>query len=324
MITYRKLTRYPKAAPSLIGMSLAAFDTLYEEFEAAHEERLATATHTRRTRQVRQRAVGAGRRHTCTLRDRLLMALFWLRVYTTYAVMGFLFELDPTTVEDNVKDVPATLDWMTSFTHERPGAERTKLRSADAVMDAFPHVRLVIDAKEQRVQRPQAGKGDDGQPQDRQKPYYSGKKKTHTLKNQVAFRPDGRIEAVSASVPGGATHDLTLLRQTNLLAQLADGEAAMLDKGYDGIRNDFPALSLYLPYKARRNHPLTPEQKAYNRHLSTYRMGVEHTMAQLNKFQVLAQVFRHDRTAHSWLFRIVAGLVNRQIQATPLKTYAAA
>ena len=324
MITYTRLTRHPEAARSLIGMSLPAFDALYAEFEVAHEERLATATHTRRTRQPRQRAVGAGRRYTYSLRDRLLMTLFWLRVYTTYAVMGFLFELDRTVIEDNVKDVLATLDSMTSFTYERPTAERAKLCSAAAVMDAFPDVRLVIDAKEQRIQRPKAGKDDDGNSLDRQKPYYSGKKKTHTLKNQVAIRPDGLIEAVSASVPGGATHDLTLLRQSQLLAQLTEGQAAMFDKGYDGIRNDFPELSLYLPYKARRNHPLTPEQKAYNRHLSKYRIVVEHTMAQLNKFQVLAQVFRHARSAHSWIFRIVAGLVNRQLQATPLKTYAAA
>jgi hypothetical protein len=279
---------------------------------------------TRRTRQPRQRAVGAGRRYTYSLRDRLLMTLVWLRVYTTYAVMGFLFDLDPTNVEDNVKAVLATLEQMSSFAYERPAAQRHKLRSLAAVMDAFPDVRLVIDATEQRVQRPQAGQDDDGQPQDRQKPYYSGKKKTHTLKTQVAVAPDGRIEAVSASVPGGATHDLTLLRQTNLLAHLTEGEAAMLDKGYDGIRNDFPALALYLPYKARRNHPLTPEQKAYNRHLAKYRIVVEHTIAQLNKFQVLAQVYRHARTAHSQIFRIVAALVNRQITATPLKSYATA
>jgi hypothetical protein len=324
MITYNKLTRRPAAARSLIGMSLPAYDKLYEEFEAAHAQRLQAMSQTRRTRQPRQRAVGAGRRYTYSLRDRLLMTLFWLRVYTTYAVMGFLFDLDPTNVEDNVKDVLATLECMSSFASERPAAERNKLRSVAAVMDAFPDVRLVIDAKEQRIQRPQPGKDDEGQPQDRQKPYYSGKKKTHTLKNQVAVAPDGRIEAVSASVPGGATHDLTLLRQTQLLTQLAEGEAAMLDKGYDGIRNDFPDRSLYLPDKARRNHPLTPEQKASNRHLSRYRIVVEHTIAQLNQFQVLAQVYRHARTTHTQIFRIVAGLVNRQITATPLKSYAAA
>jgi DDE superfamily endonuclease/Helix-turn-helix of DDE superfamily endonuclease len=324
MITYHKLTRRPAVARSLIGMSLAAFDRLYAEFEAAHSQRLQALTHTRRTRQPRQRAVGAGRRYTYSLCDRLLMTLFWLRVYTTYAVMGFLFELDRSAVEDNIKEVLATLEQMSSFRCERPAAERSKLRSLAAVMDAFPDVRLVIDAKEQRIQRPKAGQDDEGQPQDRQKPYYSGKKKTHTLKTQVAVAPDGRIEAVSASVPGGATHDLTLLRQTNLLAHLAEDEAAMLDKGYDGIRNDFPSLSLYLPFKARRNHPLTAEQKAHNRHLAKYRIVVEHTIAQLNQFQVLAQVYRHARTTHSQIFRIVAALVNRQITATPLKAYATA
>jgi hypothetical protein len=53
-----------------------------------------------------------------------------------------------------------------------------------------------------------------------------------------------------------------------------------------------------------------------------HRIVVEHTIAQMNKFQVLRQVFRHKRESHTQLVRIVAGLVNRQIQGTPLKTYA--
>jgi hypothetical protein len=323
MITYPRLQRHPEAAKSLIGMSLNAFDALYAEFEDAHQERLAAMIHTRRTRQPRQRAVGAGRRHTYDLRDRLLMSLFWLRVYTTYAVIGFLFDIDRTRAEDNIKDVLVTLDQMTHFTYERPAPEREKMRSPAAVMDAFPEVRLVIDAKEQRVQRPQVSQDADDDP-DPQRPYYSGKKKTHTLKSQVAVGPDGRIEAVSASVPGGAVHDLTLLRRSRLLHELGPGEGAMLDKGYVGIGKDFPDLPLYLPFKAHRNHPLTVEQKAYNRHLSKYRIVVEHTIAQLSRFQALTQVFRHGRSAHSHIVRIVAGLVNRQIQTTPLKTYATA
>ena len=82
------------------------------------------------------------------------------------------------------------------------------------------------------------------------------------------MRPDGTLVAVSESVPGGAHHDLTLLRQSGLLDRLDTGEAAMMDKGYDGITNDYPDTTLYLPFKARRNHPLTDEQKAYNRPLA--------------------------------------------------------
>lgn len=325
MITYEKLTRRPKSAPSVIGMSLSSFDELFTEFEVVHTKRLAEMKITRREGNPRKRAMGAGNKHRYSLRDRLLMTLFWLRVYTTYEVMGFFYELDKTNIEDNLKDILASLEQMTTFSYEHPKEkQQKKLRSVGGVMDAFPDVRLVIDAKEQRVYRPKNKKDDDGKLEDLQKPYYSGKKKTHTLKNQFAVRPDGLIEAVSESVPGGANHDIALLRQTNLLAELEEDEAAMMDKGYDGIKKDYPDTCIYQPYKARRNHPLTDEQKVYNHFLSGYRIVVEHTLAQMNKFQVLAQVYRHQRDGHTQIVRVVAGLVNRKIQVTPLKTYSVA
>lgn len=324
MITYEKLCKKPQVAKSLIGMSLAELTSFYVEFEKAHEERLQASQKTRRGHKKRRRGVGAGRKHKYDLRDRLLMTLFWLKAYTTYELLGFFYDLDKTNIEDNLTLILETLEGMTAFEFERPALERKKLHSVTEVMDAFPDVRLIIDGKEQRVERPKNKKDNDGNVQDLQKPYYSGKQKTHTIKNQVAVAPHGRIDAVSESVPGGATHDLQLLRQTDLLSQLGDDEAAMMDKGYDGIVADYPDKKLYLPYKARRNHPLTEEQKAYNRFLAKYRIVVEHTMAQLNKFQILVQRFRHQLDKHSRIFRIVAGLVNRRIQLHPLKRYSPA
>ena len=329
MITYTNIARRPSVCPSLIGMSLTAFDTLYHDFECAHQQRLAQTDRTRRNQLPRQRAIGAGRRHTYALRDRLLMALFWLKVYTTYEVIGFLFSLNKTNAEDNIKSVLATLEAMTTFTLERADAQHKKHRSVAAVMDAFPDVRLVIDAKEQRILRPKNNKDAQGNLNDIQKPFYSGKKKCHTLKNEIGVAPDGAIDVLSESVPGGANHDLTLCRKTKILDKLlpvdpqdaAAHQAAMTDKGYDGLRKDYPNHRIYQPYKARRGHPLTQEQKDYNRHLSSYRIVVEHTNAQLNKFAVLSQVYRHARENHTQTVRVVAGLVNRQIAVTPLKSY---
>jgi transposase len=320
MITYAKLLKKPQVARSLVGMNLVEFEQFYAEFEDAHTERLQASQKTRGN-QKRQRAVGAGRKHKYDLRDRLLMTMFWLKVYMTYELLGFFYDLNKTNIEDNLNLILETLVGMTRFNFERPKAERKKLHSVEEVMDAFPDARLIIDAKEQRVERPKNKKDKDGNVQDRQKPYYSGKKKTHTIKNQAAVSPTGLIEHASESVPGGATHDVNLLRQTDLLSNLDDDEAAMMDKGYDGIAADYPDKKLYLPFKARRNHPLTEEQKAYNRFLAKYRIVVEHTMAQLNKFQILAQRFRHQLTRHSAIFRIVCGLVNRRIQLRPLKQY---
>jgi DDE superfamily endonuclease/Helix-turn-helix of DDE superfamily endonuclease len=318
MITYPRLSRKPTAFRSMTGLTPAEFEALLEDFLAAQVRRRQAATRTKRSRQPRCRAVGAGHPYAHDDRSRLLMTLIWLRVYPTYEVLGLLFDLEKSNAWENVQDVLATLETLADFPFERPTAERKKLGSVAAVMDAFPQVRLVIDAKEQRVERPE---GDD-----RQRPYYSGKKKAHTIKNQIAVAPDGRIEAVSDSVPGGANHDLRLLRDTALLHRLdpeAD-EGAMLDKGYTGIAKDHPELPLFLPHKARRNHPLTEEQRDWNRLVARYRIVVEHVIAQLNRFQALRQVFRSAIGRHRGVIRVVAALVDRRIRIVPLKTYAAA
>ena len=336
MITYHNTHRRPAAFTSLFGFSVAAFEALFLEFAPAHQDRLAQSAVTRKDGTPRQRKAGAGRKFRHDLRDRLLLALFWLRVYPTLEVLGFFFSLDKTSAEDNLKDILATLEAMTSFALEHPDKTRRKLRTVAQVMDAFPDVAIVIDAKEQRLQRPKNPKTSASREAEAtekvasnpeanvQKPYSSGKKKCHTLKTQLGVRPDGTIVAVSVSVPGGANHDLTLLRQSRLLDALDTGEAAMRDKGYDGITKDYPDTTLYLPFKARRNHPLTDEQKTYNRFLSKYRIVVEHTHAQLNVFQVLVQTSRHCRHKHGQIVRIVAGLVNRRIANQPLKSYIAA
>ncbi len=128
-------------------MPLATFDQLYTKFAEAHRERLRQGKLTRRTKAGRERAVGAGRKHRYDLRDRLLMTLFWLHAYTTYEVLGFFYELNKTNIEDNLKDVLATLATMTTFSFERPSIGRPKFGSPEAVLAAFPDIRLMIDGQ---------------------------------------------------------------------------------------------------------------------------------------------------------------------------------
>src|SRR5688500_18869251 len=152
MITYEKICKKPQVANSLIGMALAEFEKLYAEFELAHRARESALQNTRRHKVKRRRAVGAGRKHKYSLRDRLLMTLFWLRAYTTYEVLGFFYDLDKTTVEDTLKIVLDTLAGMTTYKFELPQTEVPKLRSVQEVIDTFPDICLIINAKEQRVE----------------------------------------------------------------------------------------------------------------------------------------------------------------------------
>jgi hypothetical protein len=320
MFDYETLTRYPSAFRSLTGMNPEDFESLFVEFTAAQQGRR-QRSRTTRSGQPRQRAAGGGHPFAHDDRHRLLMALVWLRLYPTYELLGFFFGLHKRNAQLNVRAVLDILDTFDDFPFDRPGRDRRKLSTTEQVMTAFPSVRLVIDGKEQRVQRPQAS-------HEAQKPYYSGKKKTHTLKCQIAVGPDGLIESVSLSVPGGATHDVTLLRESELLKQLGAGEGAMVDKGYDGIAKDYPEVPIIIPFKARRNRPLTAAEKAYNKVVAGSRIVVEHAMAQLNRFTVLRQVYRgwHTRhgKAHSQVVRVVATLVNRRTRVRPLKRYATA
>jgi transposase len=317
MITYESLRRHPAAFRSLTGHTPEQFDALFAAFAPAHSQRRHQATTTRKEGWPRKRKVGGGPRHRHDLQTRLLLALFWLRVYPTFQVLGFFFSLNATNVHEAVHDLLATLASLPQFPFERPAPDRKKLRSIAAVMDAFPDVRLVIDAKEQRIQRPKSSKEDD-----RQRPYYSGKKKCHTLKNEIAVQPDGSVGAVSSSVPGGGIHDLKLLRLTRLMDRVdpAD-EAVRVDKGYEGLGKYSPQHTIYHPFKAKRNRPLTEEEKAYNRQISRYRIVVEHTNAQLNQYQALSQVYRHTLKGHSRVVRVVAYLVDRRIRERPLKSY---
>jgi hypothetical protein len=229
MFRYDDLCRHPTAFPSLTGLNRAEFDELVPRFERAERELRARSATTRREGRPRVNAPGAGPRHAHDARNRLMMALVWLRVYPTCEVLGFFFGPHKRNAQLNVRAALAALDPLDDFPPDRPSRERPKLRSAAGVMAAFPQVRLVIGGKEQRVNRPRG--------YDAQEPYYSGKEEAHTVKVQVVVDTRGRITTVGPSVPGGANHDLTLLRGSGVLEALGEGEAAMLDRGYVGVGN---------------------------------------------------------------------------------------
>jgi IS5 family transposase len=315
MLRLDQLTTKPRAFVSLTGLTPAEFEALFGAFAPAYQCYRAAADTTRRDRQPRRRAPGAGAPHALDLRHRLLLALVWLKVYPTFEVLGLLFDLDKGNARRNLLEALEVLELLDDFPFDRDPKDRARLGSVAAVMAAFPAVRLVIDSKEQRIYRPGGGHA-------RQKPFYSGKKKAHTLKTQVAVAPDGVIAAISPGVPG-SVNDVRLLRETRLLGRLADGEAAMGDKGYEGADKG-ETVTLLIPKKERQRNPCTEEDQARNRQIARSRIVVEHTLAQLNRFTVLRQVYRGGRMRHSQVVRAVAVLVNRRIRVTPLKRYAAA
>src|SRR3972149_11394972 len=160
MTVYEKLCRRPVVFRSLTGLSIGEFETLYQQVVDAIER----YDETRLEQGDRQRAVGAGRRYDHDARNRLLMAMIWLRVYPTYEVLGFIFELDKSNICRNLKGVLTVLREQLGDEVKWPDQERRK-QKMDQFMQEFPEVAAIVDATEQPTQRPQDP--------DEQKRYYS-------------------------------------------------------------------------------------------------------------------------------------------------------
>jgi hypothetical protein len=157
MISYENASQYPTAFHRLFGCSVNDFDALYAEFTVAYVQRLVQSTLTRKEAKPRKRKRGAGRRFKHALRERLLLAMFWLQVYPTLELLGHFFELDKTSVEDNLKEMLATLSTMAGFALEYPDRHRRKLRTLEQVREVFPEVALVMEGKQTEKPTPRDG-----------------------------------------------------------------------------------------------------------------------------------------------------------------------
>ncbi len=155
MLTCQNARQCPEAFHRLFGISVKEFDALYVAFADAYARRLAQSTLTRKRSTPRKRRPGAGPHFKHTLRDRLLLALFWLRVYPTLELLGSCFSLDKTSAEDNLKDVLATLETMAEFALEHPSKHGSKRHTLEQVLEAFPDLALFLDAAPPATPRPQ-------------------------------------------------------------------------------------------------------------------------------------------------------------------------
>ncbi len=325
----------------MTGLSVEQFQCLEHRVTPRYEALVRSQTE----RADRKRAPGGGLKSRHGLTERLLMTMVWLRLYLTCEAVGVMFEVDKGTVSRFTRPILAilrdlgedTLGWpeearelsepepdepttdsLTPPTETPAGSPppdepwqdepcpdpTDTARVVTPDQTSCPDHLAIVDATEQRTER--AGK------YAVQKQYYSGKRKTHTIKTQIVVSETGRIRHVADSMPG-STHDLTLLRESGLTDELPEGLTVMADTGYLGLQNDFPGRSVALPYRPKAKGQLTPEEKLHNHLLSRIRVVVENTLCELKHFQVLAARFRHSLERHSQITRAIAGLINCRI-----------
>jgi DDE superfamily endonuclease/Helix-turn-helix of DDE superfamily endonuclease len=322
MLTVNKLRRKPRHFFSFVGLTPEEFDHLLCAVQPVYAE----AEQVRLCSRERQRAQGGGGSFRLKLPERLLSTLLYYRLSVTGGLLGYLFGLDESNLsrERNQRMRPVLLqvlpipmrDHLLSALEEfkeesqeesgqepssRPSKPRKRIGTLKELLAAHPEFAEVwLDATEQEVPKPQD--------KQERKQRYSGKQKCHTLKTQV-LTTKNLVLHILGGLPG-RLHDHTLLRASGVLHQLPEQTQVRLDRGYEGVEEEYPRACVHKPVRARRNAKLTPFGRAYNQVQSRLRMPVEHLLGRLQKFKVLTGVYRGLAADHEDTFAVVAGLVN--------------
>ena len=268
-ISYNKLKKKPTTFNSLFGVSVSQFEEILLKTTPAWNKR------------VLSKYKRPGRPYDHPLEDMILMLLLYYRSYITQEFVGYLFDLDKSRVCRIIQKLEPILATVMAI------SKRKHLSKKDVEC-------LIIDATEQPIERPKKG----------QKPFYSGKKKRHTIKTEIRINPKGRIVHVSKPKPG-SVHDFELHKTE---PPIPKNTRAFVDSGYQGLDKLHPEIEL--PFKASKKKPLDEEEKEYNTALSRIRVKVENIIGDLKTFRILSDRYRNKCKRYNVKFNIIAGIVN--------------
>jgi hypothetical protein len=231
------------------------------------------------------------------------MILVYYRLYITYTLAGFLFDLDQSNSCRDIQKIESLIRQCLPIPQKIYNITK-RLKTPQKVEIYFPGFLSFIDSTEQQIPRPVA--------KDRRKMYFSGKKKKHTVKTQLMVNNKGFI-IHKTEHKKGHRHDYNIYRENRPVTPSQIVNVA--DLGYLGVEKDFPEQLSAIPCKKKRNQEeLSKEEIEDNQYHSKKRIVIEHTtICRLKKYRIQSEVFRNKLRKYDRISDIVAGLVNYRI-----------
>jgi len=277
MISYQQLKTQPALFKSFTGLTVKAFAELFPAFQQAYQEQVARRDEQREEPRERQR--GGGRKGAVpTLEDKLVFILCYFRLYPVQVLQGYLFGMGQSQANEWIHRLTPVLNQALGYEQQLPARPS---RDIEHVLAACPGLEFIIDGTERPIRRPKDP--------DRQRDNYSGKKKRHTVKNNVVTdKRTRKIKGLSRTVEG-KKHDKKLADEQNLT--FPPNSNLWKDTGFQGYEP--PDTQTFQPKKKPRNRDLSPAEKAHNTAISSERIGVEHSIGDVKVFRIVHDVFRN-------------------------------
>ena len=290
MMRIEKAIKDERTLKALIGMGTREFDQMTLLLaELLKEER--------HQKKERKRKVGGGRKGSLpTPEQKLFFILFYMKVYPTFDLAGFLFNCDRSRACRWVQKLLPLLEELLKRTCDLP---KRKVRSLSEFKEYFPGLTdLFIDGTERPINRPKGPKN--------QRKNYSGKKKCHTRKNTIWTDKTKRVLLVSPT-KCGKIHDKKQFDKLDAEG-IPKEVCKWVDSGYQGVQEKMP--NTFLPKKGSKKNPLTPEEKEENRFIASVRIIVENAIGGIKRYGCLTQKLRNKRGVDDSFILIGAGLWN--------------
>lgn len=117
---------------------------------------------------------------------------------------------------------------------------------------------------------------------------HAGKRKRYGTNVQVVADIHGRVEAVSRPYPG-SWHDKHCYDEAELTHVVAASGGGIGDCGYQGT-------GLVTPIKKKPNVDLVDSQQQFNASVASVRVGVEHAIAHIKNWRIMASRYRGELT----------------------------
>ena len=252
-------------------------------------------------RENRERSTGAGRPFKMDVKDRILMLLVYYRLYITYTLAGFLFDLDQSNICRDIQKLESLVRQCLPIPQKIYNITK-RLRTVDEIEKYFPGFMSFIDSTEQQIPRPKNKR--------KRTLFYSGKKKRHTVKTQLMTNNRGII-IYKSNHKKGRRHDYDIYKKNHPVTPKE--VVNVFDLGYLGVEKDYPEQLSSLQKRKKRNADLSAEEMEYNKSHSKKRIVIEHTICRLKKYRILADVFRNRLRKYNQVSDIVSGLINYRI-----------
>lgn len=305
MLCYDKLKNKPNVLLAFTSLTRPEFEELLVAFEPAWNQYILKEFIADRER---QRQYGGGRKPVLqTAADRLLFILFYLKTNPLQEVLAFFFGMSQAQANQWIYRLTTVLKMALDNLACLPEREAAQL---DKVLAQYDTLEFAQDGTERRRQRPK-----DNQ---QQREYYSGKKKAHTVKNNLIAHPESRKVCYLSDTVPGKKHDKKLADEANLSFPL--NCLLEQDTGYQGFLPE--RVIILQPKKKPKGKDLTSGEKFINKVIASARIVVENVIAGVKRCRIVKDVFRNRKEEFADLvIHLACGLHNFRVEhRSPLQT----